>query len=79
MTTCICGQEIIAYYSDGENPSLWMHTAYAQPECLSKQLATPIVPEVLPTVECACGEIFTGSGRKHDLIMHRHVCKAEAE
>jgi len=62
-------------YGDGENLSVWWHTAYARPECLSSQIATPAVPETLPTVECECGEKFVGSTRKHDLAMHRDACK----
>jgi len=74
MTTCVCGHEIVAYYADGENLSMWLHTAYGQPECLSIQTATPLHSEDLPTVECICGEIFTGGERNYQLEVHQHTC-----
>ena len=70
MTTCVCGQEIVAYYTDGENPSMWLHTSYGQPECLSSQIASPRDGEELPTVACICGEIFDGSEKDYLLKAH---------
>lgn len=67
-----CGQEIIIYYTDGENPSWWLHTAYGQPECLSSQLATPAEPEELPMVKCECGAAFVGTGREMLLEEHKN-------
>jgi hypothetical protein len=75
VTLCICGKEIIAYYADGENPSMWLHTAYGQPECLSTQIATPAEPEALPSVECVCGASFTGTGREYELEVHGLGCR----
>ena len=75
MTVCVCGGEIVTYYTDGENPSMWLHTAYGQPECLSTTLATPLHGEVLPSVECICGEIFTGGERKYERDVHSLGCQ----
>ena len=75
MTLCICGKEIVTYYADGENPSMWLHTAYGQPECLSAQVATPADGENLPFVECICGWRGEGSEREYLLHAHQSICE----
>jgi len=78
VTLCICGKELVAYYTDGENPSMWLHTSYGQQECLSSQIATPLEPEVLPSIECECGETFTGSEKDYLLKAHQQNTCARA-